>query len=64
MGMSKVKEQDKVAKKADGTLKPKYKDLPRFPAVQNGYEKDFRESYQGMIATSTGDITKLIKKVL
>jgi len=44
-------------KKKDGTLKKKYKDLPRFKAI-NGYEGKFKEGYRKILKSMILDVSK------
>lgn len=44
-------------KKKDGTLKKKYKDLPRFKAI-NGYEGKFKTGYKKLMKSMVLDVSK------
>ncbi len=59
--MSKQKEIKKheSAKKQDGTLKKKYKDMPRFKAIY-GYENQFKSSYDKILRNMTMEISKTL----
>ncbi len=57
--MRATKKVHKNAVDKTGKLKPKYKDVARFPKVQtDGYEKAFNDSYQGVIDLTISEIKK------
>jgi hypothetical protein len=57
-----TKKEHKQAKKQDGTLKAKYKDMPRFPKVQDKYEAAYKKPYEDMITATMTEVKKIMKK--
>lgn len=49
-----------MAKNKDGVLKPKYRDLPRYPAIY-GMEKMYKDSFGSMLGETIKEIINSVK---
>ena len=56
-----IKKEQKKALKKDGTLKKKYHDMPRYPAITNGIEKKFKEDFSSSVQLMNKMIEQKLK---